>query len=118
MSKVEKKTAMERQDISAAQLEYVRKLRLRNKYIRICQIIILISFILLWEITAFTGILNSFIFSSPSRIIGTILSMASDGELFYHMGITLLETLISFFLVNFLGIIIAIILWWNIASLK
>ena len=39
--------------------------------------------------------------------------MASDGELFYHTGITLLETLISFFLVNFLGITVGIILWWN-----
>jgi NitT/TauT family transport system permease protein len=39
--------------------------------------------------------------------------MASTGQLFYHVGITLFETLLSFTLVNVLGIIVAIILWWN-----
>ena len=36
-----------------------------------------------------------------------------DGSLFYHIGITLFETLASFALVNIIGIIFAIIIWWN-----
>ena len=39
--------------------------------------------------------------------------MASNGEIFYHIGITMLETLASFFLVNAIGLIMAIVLWWN-----
>jgi NitT/TauT family transport system permease protein len=39
--------------------------------------------------------------------------MAMDGSLFYHIGITLFETLASFALVNIIGIIFAIIIWWN-----
>lgn len=39
--------------------------------------------------------------------------MAINGQLFYHLGITLLETLLSFFLVNAIGIIMAVVLWWN-----
>jgi NitT/TauT family transport system permease protein len=39
--------------------------------------------------------------------------MAANGQLFYHLGITLLETFISFFLVNFVGLLLAIVLWWN-----
>ncbi len=105
-------------DLSAGQHEYIKKHRVQKRNIRIFQIIILVAFIGLWEITAYTGILNSFIFSSPSRIVNTIIDMASDGELFYHIGVTLLETLISFFLVNFLGILLAIILWWNINTAK
>jgi len=44
--------------------------------------------------------------------------MASNGQLFYHIGITLLETFISFFLVNFVGILIAVMLWWNDKTAK
>ena len=39
--------------------------------------------------------------------------MAKDGSLFYHTGVTLLETFISFALVISLGLLIAILLWWN-----
>lgn len=100
-------------DISTAQVDFIKKHQNRQRKNRFYQIIILVAFVGLWEITAYAGILNSFIFSSPSRIIKTMTSMASDGELFYHTGVTLLETLISFFLVNFLGVSIGIILWWN-----
>lgn len=100
-------------DISNAQVDFIKKHQNRQRKNRFYQIIILVAFVGLWEITAYAGILNSFIFSSPSRIIKTMTSMASDGELFYHTGVTLLETLISFFLVNFLGVSIGIILWWN-----
>lgn len=99
--------------ISAAQQAYVRKYRTRLRFIRFYQIIILVLFISLWEITARLGILNSFVFSSPSRVSRAIMQMAANGELFYHIGITLLETLISFALVNLIGLLVAILLWWN-----
>ena len=113
MNKKNKNSLNKDHDISTAQVDYIKKHQIRQRKNRFYQIIILIAFIGLWEVTAYVGILNSFIFSSPSRIIRTIAGMASDGELFYHTGITLLETLISFFLVNFLGVTVGIILWWN-----
>jgi NitT/TauT family transport system permease protein len=100
-------------NISAAQQDYVRKHKVHLRWVRFYQILILVSFIAAWEITARLGILNSFVFSSPSRVIRTILQMTATGQLLYHIGITLIETLGSFFLVNVLGILIAIILWWN-----
>jgi NitT/TauT family transport system permease protein len=39
--------------------------------------------------------------------------MTVDGQLFYHLGITLYETLLSFALVNLIGLLVAVILWWN-----
>jgi NitT/TauT family transport system permease protein len=99
--------------ISAAQEAYIRRYVLRRRWVRFYQIIILVGFVATWEITARLGILNSFVFSSPSRVGKTIFEMGSNGQLFYHVGITLLETIVSFTLVNVLGIIIAIILWWN-----
>lgn len=99
--------------VSSAQQEFIRKYIIRRRWVRFFQILILVSFVAIWEITARLGILNSFIFSSPSRIGRTILTMGANGELFYHIGITLLETIVSFALVNILGVIFAIILWWN-----
>jgi NitT/TauT family transport system permease protein len=90
-------------NVSAAQQAYIRKHLLLNRRIRIYQILILISFIALWEIGTRVGMINSFVFSSPSRITKTFIDMASNGEIFYHIGITMLETLASFFLVNAIG---------------
>ena len=47
------------------------------------------------------------------RVAASIADMALDGSLFYHLGITLAETFLSFFLVMFLGILAAVLLWWK-----
>lgn len=113
MSRKSKKVSSEGLNISAAQYAFVRKHLLQKRRIRIYQLVILLSFIALWEVTTFFGIVDPFIFSSPSRVVRTILEMSANGQLFYHVGVTLLETLISFALVNLLGLLIAVILWWN-----
>ena len=113
MSRRHRKVSSEGLNISAAQKAYVRKHILQNRRIRIYQIIILIGFIAFWEISSHLGIIDPFIFSSPSRVVKTIKEMAADGSLFYHVGITLFETLVSFALVNLIGLLVAVILWWN-----
>lgn len=113
MSRKHKAKADESLTISAAQQAFIRKHMVRHRWIRFYQIIILFSFVLLWEITSQLGILNSFIFSSPSRVGKTIIEMTANGQLLFHIGVTLLETLVSFSLVNFLGLTTAVILWWN-----
>lgn len=113
MSRQSKRTKGLVHEMSAAQEAYVRKHLIQRRWVRFYQILILVSFVATWEITARLGILNSFVFSSPSRVGNAIFAMASNGQLFYHVGITLLETLISFALVNVLGILVAILLWWN-----
>lgn len=40
-------------------------------------------------------------------------AMAQDGSLFLHTGVTLMETLISFFFVTFLSLAAALLLWSN-----
>lgn len=98
---------------SPAHQEFLLKYISKMRSIRFYQIIIIVSFIALWEITTRLGILNSFIFSSPSRVIKTFMEMAADGSVFYHIGITLLETFVSFGLVIIIGLLLAILLWWN-----
>ena len=92
---------------SAAQKRYLRR-RLRNRrLIRVMRILILVLFLALWELSARLGWIDSFIFSSPSQLIATFSSMTRDQNLSVHIGVTLLETLASFFLVTFVSILAA-----------
>lgn len=96
---------------SANQKEYLKKRLHHKRMVTIMRILILVLFIALWEITARLGIIDSFIFSSPSRVLNTFISMVQDKTIFLHVGVTLAETLISFALVVLLGIATAVLLW-------
>lgn len=98
---------------SATHQAFLRRYQKKQQKIRFWQWTIFLTFFILWEVLSSTNIINPFIFSSPTRILQCMLDMSEDGILFYHIGITLLETFVSFFLVIFIGIILAIILWWN-----
>ena len=94
-----------------AQQEYVAKQVRRRKMVTVVRVLLLVVFLALWEISARTGLINDFIFSSPSRMVLCFQSMVLDGSIFLHMGITVLETLLSFFLVVVIGIFGAVLLW-------
>lgn len=95
------------------QRAYINTFKRRKRLITFLQIFICILFFVLWETTTRAGLLNDFIFSSPSRILKTFIAMASDGTIFYHIGITLFETFLSFFIVLSAGILLSVLLWWN-----
>ncbi|MBO5483578.1 MAG: ABC transporter permease [Lachnospiraceae bacterium] len=104
--------------MSKIQEEFIRKSLSRKRKIIFCQILLLVLLIGAWELTTRIGILDSFIFSSPSRIGSCFLTMVKERLIFYHIGITLGETFLSFFLVIIIGILLAILLWWNEALAK
>lgn len=93
--------------------EYLKKRRRKKILITLTQLLILISLIIIWEILAKYKIINTFISSSPSRILNTIIELHKQNNLYEHIWVTIYETLISFSLGTIIGIIIAIILWWN-----
>ena len=99
--------------ISSHQQAYIDNLRKRKQFVLIIQILICVSFVLLWEVSTRLGWLNDFIFSSPSRIIFAFIDLASDGSIFHHITITLAETFLSFFIVLIAGILLSVLLWWN-----
>ncbi len=100
-------------NVSMAQKEYIKKYLSMLRVVRIYQIAIVVFFIGLWEVATRIGLIDDFVFSSPSRVVNSFITMAEDGSIFYHLGITLLETIVSFFLVIFIGIGVAVLLWWN-----
>lgn len=103
---------MDKMNISKERQEYLSKLKRDKLLTRFTQIMILIVFIILWEVLADIGIIDSFITSKPSKIAETFISMLSKG-LMRHIGITCLETLIGFFLGTIIGTMIATLLWWS-----
>lgn len=99
--------------ISDKQLEYVQKIKRNRILIRIYQFLIFIGLLFIWEFTARYGIINDFIFCSPSKLLVTLITMLKDGSLLHHIGITLYETLVSFVIVIAGSLIIATLFWWN-----
>ncbi len=99
--------------MSKIQEEFIRKSLKEKRKIVFLRILILVLFISLWEIATQLEWMDAFIFSSPSRMVANLITLVKDGILFYHIGITLGETFLSFFLVIILGIFLAILLWWN-----
>ena len=93
--------------------DYLRKLRLNKFLVHVVQLLIIITFIFIWEYLSNRGIINSFIYSSPSKAFNTIYGLYVDGNLFNHIWVTVYETFISFSLATILGTIIAIILWYS-----
>lgn len=99
--------------ISPDHLRYIKKVKKETNIVIIFRLAILFSFLGLWELLAYTNIIDSFITSCPSRIIITIGNLVKEHNLFYHIGITLYETILGFIIAVTLGTIIALILWWS-----
>lgn len=99
--------------VSTAQKNYINSYIAGVQRIRMYQILLLVGFIGLWELLTYLKIMDPFIFSSPSRVAKCFISMMGDGSIVYHISVTLLETFVSFFLVIGLGLMTAILLWWN-----
>lgn len=93
--------------------EYLKKIRLNKFLVHIFQLLIVIIFLFMWEYLSSNNIINSFVYSSPSKAINTIYGLYLDGNLFNHIWVTVYETFISFTLATVLGTIIAIILWYS-----
>lgn len=97
--------------MSEKQIIYLRRIKRQRIIVNILRFLVGFLFIGIWEFTTRTGYINSFIFSSPSRIAKLFIEMCRNRTLFTHLGITISETIISFLLVMFIGIAVAIILW-------
>jgi len=99
--------------ISKEHREFLKKVKIRKISILVTQIFILVAFFALWEVLAELKLLDAFITSQPSRMLKTLVNLYREGNLFYHIGITCLETIIGFSLGTAAGTVIAIILWWS-----
>lgn len=78
----------------------------------IIQIVLLFSSLMLWEVAARLGLIDTFLFSSPTSIIKIFWNYFSSGSIWMHIGITMWETFAGFCIGTLCGIVVAILLWW------
>ena len=104
---------MNKNNYSKEHLKYLRKKKLTTASVIILQIAILVIFFGCWELLTQIGVLDSFLFSSPSKILKTFKMLWENGEILKHSLITLKETLYAFFIATGIGFAVAILLWSN-----
>lgn len=93
--------------MSNEQKKFLKSIKRRKLIVVISQILIVVAFFGIWEYLANKNIINSFVFSKPSKII----NLCIQNNLFNHIFVTLEEVIIAFILGIVLGFIVAIILY-------
>ena len=96
---------------SAAQQEYMLAHLRHHRFVRWARLLLLVFFLALWEFCADKGLIDSFFFSSPSRVAACFVSMLQNKSLFLHIGVTLTETVVSFLLIVLISLAAATLLW-------
>lgn len=93
-------------------LKMKKKNRVNKIKLLIYQFILLISILVIWELLAYFGVINSFIFSKPSDIIKLLIEYIKTKEIFTHIKVSLIETLLGILIGSIIGILIAVLLWY------
>ena len=104
---------MKHESYSREHVLFLKKRKQNIVLVWVLRVGILALLLGLWELVTALGWVDPFIMSSPSRIAATIASLYADGSLFYHIGVTLWETLAGFAIAVVLGFAIALLLWWS-----
>lgn len=99
--------------VSTERLHYLACKTRSKRTIILLRIAILLSFFGTWELSARLGIIDPFIMSSPTRVWDTAVNLYQSGDLFLHLGVSCMETVIGFVLGTLVGTVIAILLWWS-----
>lgn len=96
---------------SKNQKAFIRREKNHRISVIVMRIVILIFLLCLWQVLAWIGVVNDFIFSSPIKMGNYLIEACMDKSLFYHTSVTLFETIVSFLFVTILGLLLSIILW-------
>ena len=94
-----------------------RRLRLarwrESGYVLLCQLLILVVLLGLWEYATAWNRQAAFLFGSPSAIGGFLVTMWQDGSLLRDTWVTGLETILGFLIGNILGTVLGLSLWYS-----
>ena len=107
---------MEYQNITGptkAQQEFIEREQMHKKKVAVWRMMLLVLLLAMWELCTRLGMMDAFIFSSPSRVLLCFWRMVRDKSIFGHIGITLMETLVSFLIVTAAGTAAAVALWFS-----
>ena len=91
---------------------FVQNHRRHHRVVLMLRILLVVCFLFIWEIAARKEYIDAFFFSSPSDVFYCLIELYTENSLLTHIGITLLETICSFFLVFLISLLCASILWY------
>ena len=74
------------------------------------RLIVLVAFVLFWEVSVQSGLANPFWISSPSKIAIRAVELMGGGVLFHHLGVTLLEAFSGLVAGTVAGVLLGIVL--------
>ena len=114
--KTRKKKGFQRKKEAAEltkQEEFVKKHRRHHHEIASWRTILFVLFLVLWEISADFIWIDSFFFSSPSRVARCFAEQLQNNSMLSHIGVTLFETLFSFLLVLLFSLLVSTLLWYS-----
>ena len=105
---------MKKNETLSIQEQYLKTHKKHHRLVTLARFGIFIGFLIIWELLARLNIIDTFFFSSPTGVIKCAYTMILDLSLFTHIGVTLYETIFSFFLVIIIGIVVASTKWFEI----
>lgn len=98
--------------------QYLLQQKRKKRLILILQVGVLVLFLAVWEALASLNLIDSFVTSSPSRIVKTVIELTKSGGLWRHVWVSTYETLVGFAVGTALGYAVAVALWWNDTAKK
>ncbi len=91
---------------------YLKRKKKVKYIIYLSQVLLIVLTIFLWQYLSDKNIINSFILSSPKRIILSLINLYKHNNLFIHITTTIYEVIISFIITSILSLLISILLYY------
>lgn len=98
---------------SKGYIEYLKRIKRNNILVLITQISLIVIFLLVWQYLSDKKIIDTFLFSSPKKVLYTIIDLIKKHNFFNHTFTTIYEIIISFIIGNLIGLLISSIFWFN-----
>jgi NitT/TauT family transport system permease protein len=90
-----------------------RRIGSRVTHVLATQLVLVAVLLGLWEYGVRSGVVNAFLFGSPSAIWSYLVKGILDGSIFHDMLVTSEETLLGFLLGNAIGATLGLALWYS-----
>lgn len=68
---------------------------------------------MIWEAAARIGVITPQVLPTPSSVLGTALDLARNGELFVHLGVSLLRAVVGFIIGGTIGLALGIMVGFS-----
>lgn len=92
---------------------YLQGLRRDTRQVRATQLVLVVLFLVAWEIAPQQHWVNPMLTSYPSAVWGMFFSLARESNLAHHVAVTLQEAVFGFGMGMGIATLVAVALWWS-----